>query len=991
MLKCFPIKKRYTNEENPFMSKSRIKNKELYTAGGITLVTSRKKEKDGLRWKISPKLFAKYGPRGQIWYAYRPEQEEKKTILLTCHTPTPITSSEEEETSEKETSKKETLLKESYITFIDELYVEGFEITYINHQNEIVTLKKEVWDQKKSLETFKEREVLSHEIALEKLIDHGKNSDLFYILDDYAMHEILQLPFSIAIKEKSLVKAKEKLHAHYRTQKLKDFSYTAETEKEEEEIDLTTAKLPGLEKLTLHKVNTPSLKLPKTLKMVRLDKCYDLGALDFNSLTELETLEINHCYSAKLITPLPKKLKKLTLDMHKNDLKMIPDDNIEIMNLLFNDESIEELDFSRFAKLKELNIYYFKKLKRIRAFPPNIKKISFNICPQLNELPELSDYKDLLEVILNHCPYFRESDPPDFPQSKIDESRTLKIVSEPIKSLTWQNKTITVNSLQEEAALSNSTYTDPNKIDEPKIAIYKGAKQTLIDPSLYRRNVYSHISDENGKIHIKASDSKSEEVRSVTFKEGYTENELKEFSEEDFLIEIPAGHGNRLLALPVLSRHDTITVIPPGAKLFKNPGTCQYTIELPASDHPFHIRGVSKKGLEIKPQKPVLTDSIKAAILKIIANTEWEKKLSDIDKKSDEEKLKLCKELEKYCAGFANTKEELKDETIDIILRAFKKKSGSCDLRSAAFVLFCQYLGIPANLIDNEIHAYVEIFVNNEWKVINLDGHQTNVKKLPAKPTFKIIKKQQDETKETYDAKKEYKIKDKYAIDYKTEILPPRFETLSPIFYPKLRVPNSAATTRDVVSWLSKQSPVLLKLKDLPEARNLAAALIKEAKTQKNPPKIFYLESQKDIDDYLILKSLQKNGKFKESKEEGSLAHFLLSEKGILIFNWARFTPTQIAAYKSIMDEVPTFEHEKVSKNIQIINITIENNPGCGALTSRATEIDWPSYIPKPQPIIDFQQSHLQEIAPDKKENGIICLTGEPDWESVLVGKSVRK
>ena len=68
----------------------------------------------------------------------------------------------------------------------------------------------------------------------------------------------------------------------------------------------------------------------------------------------------------------------------------------------------------------------------------------------------------------------------------------------------------------------------------------------------------------------------------------------------------------------------------------------------------------------------------------------------------------------------------------NLCMQLLLNRKGVCRHRAyAAMVLFI-YLGIPTRIIKNDVHSYIEIYVNKAWHRINLGGGPGNIKEPPA-------------------------------------------------------------------------------------------------------------------------------------------------------------------------------------------------------------------------------------------------------------------
>jgi len=78
------------------------------------------------------------------------------------------------------------------------------------------------------------------------------------------------------------------------------------------------------------------------------------------------------------------------------------------------------------------------------------------------------------------------------------------------------------------------------------------------------------------------------------------------------------------------------------------------------------------------------------------------------------EKLQL---IIKYCKDFHADDSKFKvsgDLTLNNLEIVLENKLGSCQHRSAIFLMLCHYYQIPARVLESETHVFVEVKVDNE-------------------------------------------------------------------------------------------------------------------------------------------------------------------------------------------------------------------------------------------------------------------------------------
>ena len=79
--------------------------------------------------------------------------------------------------------------------------------------------------------------------------------------------------------------------------------------------------------------------------------------------------------------------------------------------------------------------------------------------------------------------------------------------------------------------------------------------------------------------------------------------------------------------------------------------------------------------------------------------------------------------LKDYFSSFTEGEILSEDEEPDLYLAIAKSKHGKCDIRSFAFFVTANSIGLPTRLVNNECHAFVEIYIpTNGWTQLDLGG-----------------------------------------------------------------------------------------------------------------------------------------------------------------------------------------------------------------------------------------------------------------------------
>jgi hypothetical protein len=91
---------------------------------------------------------------------------------------------------------------------------------------------------------------------------------------------------------------------------------------------------------------------------------------------------------------------------------------------------------------------------------------------------------------------------------------------------------------------------------------------------------------------------------------------------------------------------------------------------------------------------------------------------------TDENNLQtIISVLTEYFSSFTEGEIPSQNEEQDLYLAIAQAKHGKCDIRSFAFFITANALGVPTRLVTNECHAFVEVFIPaNGWIQLDLGG-----------------------------------------------------------------------------------------------------------------------------------------------------------------------------------------------------------------------------------------------------------------------------
>lgn len=735
-------------------------------------------------------------------------------------------------------------------------------------------------------------------------------------------------------------------------------------------------KLRALTDLTLGRFVDEFLFSPtfwtrfKNLKKLSLE-VYKLKNFHFSSsiLPNLTHLVIKFYDSSTEMAGLPELIESLELeaDPNNNDLN-------------FSFRCMEStLQLSKLNKLKELDSQI--PIVDLNALPKNLEVLKFHC----NYLQEIS--KSLpLTLDFSAFPKLREL------TIYYDSDKGEPIVSglQFIPIFKMSRFTLSGHPEEEtektEEISENSIDTDTqNREDEVLTVSY----------SIKERNRLGTIQDFPHKLIRQKIDTSGLTFSDESYIDGIEKLEIKlveaKTLEEDSCLKVGQGMcriklspGINWQPLPRRSIDDCIQQMsaPPGSQIRYNLQSDQYEILLPESEEDQLIQYTlahSDRGPHKSPRS-YLPKPLSKLEKDFLAGSRF----SLPSFPGPVERLRFfVDKLPNYFHSFGG--QALKGAAVDgkqyTWLDILKQRQGACRHRAFVYTKFCQNHGIAARIIKNEIHDFVEVYdpFKAAWLPINLGGHPSQLR---------------------YDDWVEINPRPAQAYFSQNSATAKKYSSLSQVY-----------------EHLFSQNDWRLETTGLPEARGVYADIYRHVKDQSPSLDICYVESALELKEAWVSSVIQADGSV--ALLPGPLQK-MLSSGGLIIIAWERFTASEIAAFKSLLDTPPTLFGFPIAK-LKVLSLTSPKVEACGAFYSRLTQFKWPSTIPKPPPVElsarqftsaaplspTFFSSSDQPPAPRKKKRGReedmetevplltsksdaclqIDLYGDEDWRNRLVGR----
>lgn len=299
-------------------------------------------------------------------------------------------------------------------------------------------------------------------------------------------------------------------------------------------------------------------------------------------------------------------------------------------------------------------------------------------------------------------------------------------------------------------------------------------------------------------------------------------------------------------------------------------------------------------------------------------------------------------EIQSYLTG--------KHESLQYFFLSLLTQSGVCDHRSKVFMALANYLGLPARLISNDLHAYVEYFYQGSWLFADLGGGGAEI-------SYKDI---WEEEKSITGA---YTIRDEFGYLFNFGIKKLTAGQGFPVWFQEL---------------LNLPSHPFLYYSNKKDAFELHSLII-SLPTINLHDNYIYIHEARDIERFLKQHRIQPNGECEEIP--GPLKTMIGKTRDtiIILINWSHFSPLEIVSYKSLLDTTPTLQGHAITANIKVISIVQSSKILCETLTSRTQEIIWPTH---------FSPIAIQKITELEEAKAPIDLFEDVHgWEKTLIGQ----
>lgn len=298
-------------------------------------------------------------------------------------------------------------------------------------------------------------------------------------------------------------------------------------------------------------------------------------------------------------------------------------------------------------------------------------------------------------------------------------------------------------------------------------------------------------------------------------------------------------------------------------------------------------------------------------------------------------KIEKLIDIFKHMSSRAFEQEYSEFQSYDIFKAVIRENTGACRHRANAFVLIMRAFDIPTLLVHAPGHMYAKALIKDEngnatWQICQLGGTPT-----------KIIKVEETKTIDPHEEAHTKAIKEYFKAKVITDLVD------------LIKIPN---VLLKLPSW---QSPWLIN--------HAILSMLRENELYKNYQHI-YIDSPQQLK---LLYQDEKLIKGQMVSVPGPLQRALFSqEKVVLVINWDKFTPVEMASYKCWLEKDGHYHNKPLNPNRMIIGIN-QKSDACDAFTSRCQtvllEYDLSQHkLPKPvtqsQPVILSINLHHESI-----------------------------
>jgi hypothetical protein len=403
----------------------------------------------------------------------------------------------------------------------------------------------------------------------------------------------------------------------------------------------------------------------------------------------------------------------------------------------------------------------------------------------------------------------------------------------------------------------------------------------------------------------------------------------------------------------------------------------QFYLEVPLGSPPQEIKvlyrykrdalqGLRAVGEPVESKHDLLPPAIRNALAQEV-NTNPELAFIQDAKKSQCEKILA---LENYIKGFTNvalTAQPTND--IEALIATIRERRGACRHRARAFMALAHFMSISARVILNEQHEFCEVPYPLGPHRVDLGGasivDMTPLHKRAnvfATPVVAPISTPDPAPAKKMDTPSQAVFREHYKKEFK------KISGITPL------------TSLDELFKPSSFHPVLEveNEKDLERVRDRLVAAFRAEHKHKEATAYLDIRGPEDLHQYFECYDI----KDKQRVTVRGPLKTILEQGGVLLIDWSRFTPAQIANFKSLIDRSDAnLMGQKVSAGVRAIGFTRKNTQTCSAFLSRCQK-----YVLTPA----LQSELAKDKQVERKSSQapiIVNLFYQSNWYELLFGR----
>ncbi|KTC66272.1 AAA domain (dynein-related subfamily) (plasmid) [Legionella adelaidensis] len=305
------------------------------------------------------------------------------------------------------------------------------------------------------------------------------------------------------------------------------------------------------------------------------------------------------------------------------------------------------------------------------------------------------------------------------------------------------------------------------------------------------------------------------------------------------------------------------------------------------------------------------------------------------------------------------------------------QRKGACRHRAFAFKAQLDHRRLVSRMVFNQIHAFVEVWIENEWVQCNLGGYRVNVELNESYHPTQLAGRERQQKPTTSLSPLDSELGQYYLKSLQTWEKNHSLKGVTVEEYCALCVHPFTETKKRLIEFNSTTHLL-----------NMKAALFNYCVKFKRP--FFYVDTPDDLNcrtSYIFLNN-NNQGELRKGPG-GPLYQFLenhrdVGQAPVLIVNYDHFNAEDLIRFNGLLDKIRHADGIPLPGGTLVIGLINLDNPECYQGDDFYSRFDRNELCP----ISEQLESSPREIPPtlEKKKGIIINLYGRPDWKEQLLG-----